>query len=180
MCRLSETHLAAPRKYTMGFEHDARTILSKVLAEGMQHKLNFHVGFEPGFILLEQSLEVYVPVISSGTLAMHGLHNNFLPLLEESVMAIHNAGIYTCKFRAEFGPARFEVAIAPMEAIDGLIYSQEAIRSIASKHVVYAIFRPKPEMTSPYIFQWNPSTRNSSLTNSSPGFSSTCDRCVCS
>jgi glutamine synthetase len=35
-----------------------------------------------------------------------------------------------------------------MEAIDTLIYSQEAIRSIAFKHDVYATFHPKPLLRS--------------------------------
>lgn len=51
------------------------------------------------------------------------------------------------QFHAEFGPAQFEVAIGPlppMEAINALTYSQEAIRSIAFKHDVYATFHPKP------------------------------------
>jgi hypothetical protein len=51
------------------------------------------------------------------------------------------------QFHAEFGPAQFEVAtglLPSMEAIDALICSQEAIRSIAFKHDAYATFHPKP------------------------------------
>jgi glutamine synthetase len=147
MCYLNETHPTAPHKYTMGFEHDPRTILSKVLAEAGQHKLNFLIGFELEFILLEPSMETHAPGTSSGTLKMHSLRNRYLPLLEESVMAIQSAGIDVCKFHAESGPAQFEITtgpLPPMEAIDALIYSQEAIKSVALKHGVYATFHPKP------------------------------------
>jgi Glutamine synthetase, catalytic domain len=71
------------------------------------------------------------------------------------------------QFYAEFGPAQFEVVTGPlplMEAIDTLIHSQEAIRSIALKHDVYVTFHPKPllhrQMAFTCISQWNPLTRN--------------------
>jgi hypothetical protein len=75
------------------------------------------VGFKLEFILLKQSLEVYVLAVS-GTLAMHRLCNKHLPLLEKSVMAIHDADIYTCKFYAEFGPAQFKVATGLLPPTD--------------------------------------------------------------
>src|SRR2546423_8729211 len=56
MCCLNETHPIAPHKYTMGFEHDPRTILSKVVTEATQHNLSFLIGFELEFVLLEQSM----------------------------------------------------------------------------------------------------------------------------
>jgi hypothetical protein len=90
MSYLNRAHPTAPHNCTMAFEHGPHTILSKVLAEAMQHKLNFRVGFKLEFILLEQFLEVYVLVVSSGTLAMRRLRNKCLPLLEESVMPIHS------------------------------------------------------------------------------------------
>jgi hypothetical protein len=62
-----------------------------------------------------QRILVSLPsVISSGTLATHRLRNKYLSLLEESAIAIHNSGIYTCKFRAEFGLAQFEVVTGPL------------------------------------------------------------------
>jgi glutamine synthetase len=51
------------------------------------------------------------------------------------------------QFHAEFGPAQFEVTtgpLPPIEAIEALICSQEALRSIAFKHDAYATFHPKP------------------------------------
>jgi len=51
------------------------------------------------------------------------------------------------QFQAEFEAAQFEVAIGPllpMEAVDALAYSQEAIRSIAFVHDVDTTSHPKP------------------------------------
>jgi glutamine synthetase len=147
MCYLNETHPTAPHKYTMGFEHDPRTILSKVVAEAAEHNLNFLLGFELEFVLLQPSMEAHAPGTSSVILSMHSMRNKYLSLLEESVMAIQRAGIDICKFHTESGPAQFEMTTAPlppMQAIDALIYSQETIKSIAFKHGVYATFHPKP------------------------------------
>lgn len=151
MCFVNETHPTAPHKYTMGFEHDPRTILSKVLAEATQHKLDFLIGFELEFVLLEPSMEALAPGTCAGILSMHSLRNRYLPLLEECVLAIQRAGINICKFHTEAGPAQFEITtgpLPPMQAIDALIYSQETIKSVAFKHGVYATFHPKPLLAS--------------------------------
>ena len=107
MCYLNETHPIKPHKYTMGFEHDPRTMLSKVLEEAEQRKLSFLIGFELEFTLLEQTLETYALPPSSGSLSMQALRNKYLPLLEESVMAIQKAGIDVCKFHAEGSHSQF-------------------------------------------------------------------------
>ena len=124
-------------------------MLSKVLEEADQHKLSFLIGFELEFVLLEQTLETYALPPSSGSLSMQALRNKYLPLLEESVMAIQSAGIDVCKFHAESSHSQFEITtgpLPPMQAVDALIYAQEAIKSTAVKHGVYASFHPKPTL----------------------------------
>jgi glutamine synthetase len=120
MCYLNETHPTAPHKYTMGFEHDLRSILSRVLAEAAKQKLNFLIGFELEFVLLEPSMEALAPGTSSSTLSMHSMRNRYLPLLEESVLAIQSAGIDICKFHSEGGPAQFEITTAPRTPLSSL------------------------------------------------------------
>lgn len=77
----------------------------------------------------------------------HTLRNKYLSLLERISNGNPQRWHRHMQFHAEFGPAQFEVAtgpLLPVEAIDALIYSQEAIRSIAFKHDAYATFHPKP------------------------------------
>lgn len=147
MCCVNETHPTAPHKHTMGFEHDPRTILSRVLAEAAEQKLTFLAGFELEFVLLDPSMEAHAPGTSSGVLSMFAMRNKYLGLLEEAVIAMQSAGIEVCKFHAEGGTGQFEIAtgpLPPMQAIDALIYSQETIKAAALKHGVYATFHPKP------------------------------------
>jgi glutamine synthetase len=170
MCYLNETHPTAPHKYNMGFEHDPRIILSKVLAEAMQHRLNFLVGFELEFILLEQSMEAHAPGASFGTLAIHitqQIPTTARRISNSNPKRRHRRMQIPCRIWAYSIRDRYR-AFATHGAIDPLIYSQEAIRSTAFKYGIYATFHPNHystvnrEMASTCISQWNPPTKNSS------------------
>lgn len=110
------------------------------------------IGFEIEFVLLNQDSAIDKPFDRvSAYSTMAGLRGIYLTIIEETVEAMEAAGIKTYHFHAE-AIDQLEIALEPLppiEAIDALMYTQEALRTIALRHGLKATTSPKPVLNGP-------------------------------
>jgi glutamine synthetase len=134
-----------------GFRRCPRTRLREFTesAKG-KHNLDFLVGFEIEFFILEASTDV-LPAGPVKTFPMifnpASLRNKYTPIVAEIVLALTKVGILVRQFHTEGGSGMYEIStepLPPLEAADALIYSQEAIRTICFNHGLHATMHPKP------------------------------------
>ena len=113
-----------------------------------KHNMDFLVGVEVEFFIMDESLGGPQPVKTVGNVySTASLHNKYLPILEEIVNSISRAGIEVRQFHSEGTPGLFEISLeplAPLQSGDALIYCKEAIKTICLKHGLLATMFPKP------------------------------------
>ena len=134
-----------------GFRRCPRTRLREFTeAAKEKHNLDFLVGFEIEFYILEASTDVLPSgPVKTNTVVFSpaSLRNKYTPVLAEIVQALTKVGIWVRQFHSEGGSGMFEIStepLPPLEAADALIYSQEAIRTICFNHGLHATMHPKP------------------------------------
>ncbi|TVY78368.1 Protein fluG [Lachnellula suecica] len=136
------------------WERDPRSILQNALERAQKSlQLRFLVGFELEFYLADQTnRENSRPVHQFdqfyGAAALRD--DRVLAVLEECVQSLLRAGIKATHFHGEIGHGMFEIPtgpLRPIEAVDTLVYSKEAIKTIALKHGFNATFFPKPVLS---------------------------------
>ncbi|KAI1502915.1 protein fluG [Biscogniauxia marginata] len=135
------------------FARCPRHLLSKVLRQFQtEHQSNFLLGFEIEFVLLDDEDNLVSALDRIGAYSLTaGLRGRNLTMMEEIVSALEAAGISVYHFHVEI-PDQLEIALAPMppmEAIDALMFAQEAIRAIGIRHDVRASLAPKPVLKGP-------------------------------
>jgi len=132
------------------WEYCPRNILlrvSKILME--EFNLVMNAGFENEFYLLRNILrkgvEQWVPIDSSQYCCSSGF-DGVSPIMQEILLCLHSMGIIVEQMHAESGNGQFEIALEHARcthSADNLIFSREAIRSVARKHGLLATFLPK-------------------------------------
>ena len=133
------------------WKRDPRTLLQNALqlAEAT-YGLKFLVGFELEFFLIDKTnRDASRPVEFLdqfyGAAALRD--DRVIAVLEKCMRSLLNAGIKATHFHTEIGKAMFEIPTDPLraiEAVDALIFSKEAIQTIAKRHGFIATFYPKP------------------------------------
>ncbi|KAF9480603.1 glutamine synthetase/guanido kinase [Pholiota conissans] len=116
--------------------------------------VEFLVGFENEFILLQNDLEGIEPV---GTYAFSSSSSLRTGALETRVMdkiarAVQASGIELQMYHGEGAPGQYEVItgpLTPLEAADALIHTREIIYNIAASHGLRATFAPRVFTTAP-------------------------------
>ncbi|KAF8954897.1 hypothetical protein BDZ97DRAFT_1862383 [Flammula alnicola] len=125
-----------------------RTILRRVVENAKEIAgIEFLVGFETEFILLESTLPVKAvnqhgwcnaPALPSGTKEAQ--------VMEEISEALTLSGVELQMYHAEAAPGQYEVVtgpLPPLQAADALIHTRETIFNIASKHGLRATLAPR-------------------------------------
>ena len=133
------------------WKRDPRTMLRNAL-QLAEESLNLHflVGFELEFVLIDKTnREASRPVKTLnqfyGAAALRD--DRVMAVLEECMRSLLKAGIKATHFHSEIGKGMFEIPTCPLralEAVDTLIYSKEAVQTIAERHGFIATFYPKP------------------------------------
>ncbi|XP_047316540.1 protein fluG-like [Impatiens glandulifera] len=124
--------------------------VSKILKD--EFNLEMIAGFENEFYLLKNvkrdGKEDWVPFDVS-PYSSSSSFDAASPILHEVITVLQTLNIPVEQLHAEAGKGQFEVAlgyIACTKAADNLIYTREAIRSIARKHGLLATFVPKYDL----------------------------------
>jgi glutamine synthetase len=130
-----------------------RALLSTVLTEAKkEYKLEFLVGFEVEFTLLDANLDPYESIDPiTGAWLMNGLRGGNLKAVEKVIRILQVAGIHVQTFHTE-GEYQLEIATGPMEpiqAIDAFVYTQETIRNVFSEQGIRVILAPLATNVSP-------------------------------
>lgn len=135
-----------------GFARCPRRLLLDVLNRQPQD-VNFMMGFEIEFVLLNEDLEISKPFDGlAGYSMLAGLRGKTLDIVEEIIEALEASGISIYHVHTE-ATDQLEIALspeAPMQAIDELMYAQETIKGVFMRHGVKATLSPRP------VFQSSP------------------------
>ena len=130
------------------FSQCPRHLLNSVL-QGFQENQESKVlvGFEIEFVLLDALSNIPSTVDPIGGISVTaGLRGDTLVLLEEIVSALEASDIAVYHFHTE-AQHQLEVStepMAPMQAIDALMYTHETIKAISVRHGVKATMTPRP------------------------------------
>ena len=135
------------------WRRDPRKILDDVLQRAKKEfGMDFLAGFEIEFHLTDKmNREASQPVdfISQCYSAAALRDDRVLAVLDESMQAIREAGIDATHYHSEYGRGIFEIPLGPLrpiEAVDALLFSKEAIKTVAKRHGFSATCHPKPEL----------------------------------
>ncbi|EQL28330.1 hypothetical protein BDFG_08943 [Blastomyces dermatitidis ATCC 26199] len=130
-----------------------RNFLYEVLAAfEAQYQSTLLMGFEIEFVLLDESSNLaqsFDRLVGSSMTA--GLRTENLVIMEEIVASLELSGIEIYHFHTET-INQFEVALsplAPIQAIDALMMTQETIRTICIRHGLQATMTPRPVFNGP-------------------------------
>jgi glutamine synthetase len=114
----------------------------------IDHDIDFLVGVEVEFMIMEESQGGLQPAkMVDNVYSTASLNNKYLPVLEEIVNSISQAGIEVRQFHSEGSTGLFEISLeplSPLQSADALIYSKEAIKTTCFKHGLRATMFPKP------------------------------------
>ena len=146
MCSVKEQSRNFP-----AWKRDPRTLLRNALqlAEEKWH-MDFLVGFELEFLLIDnknRNASRPVEFLNQFYSAAALRDDRVLAVLEECMRSLLKAGIEATHFHSEGGKGMFEIPTGPLraiEAVDALIYSKEAVQTIAKRHGFTATCYPKP------------------------------------
>ncbi|KAF2739369.1 glutamine synthetase/guanido kinase [Polyplosphaeria fusca] len=123
-----------------------RSALDRVLSHAVSSANSLRLGLEVEFVVLppDRDTSCHPDSITSNS-ATSGLRSNsVLAALEETVAMLEESGVAVQDFHAE-GPLQLEIAtgpLAPLEAVDALIYTQETVRSVFARHGLVATMAP--------------------------------------
>ncbi|CAH2064248.1 unnamed protein product, partial [Thlaspi arvense] len=124
--------------------------VTKVLKD--EFDLVMNAGFENEFYLLKnvvrEGKEEYVP-FDFGPYCSSSSYDAASPIFHEIVPALESLNITVEQFHAESGKGQFEISLGHTVsslAADNLVYTREAIRSVARKHGLLATFVPKYDL----------------------------------
>ncbi|KAM3069505.1 hypothetical protein ACMFMF_008722 [Clarireedia jacksonii] len=149
MCHVHEGNL---NEGVLGFVRDPRHRLIQLLEEVKEEQgVEFLVGHEIEFFICEPPTADSVPTKPVHTDKLTGAlsctRNRYLSILEEIVTILMDSGVAVREFHAEGNSGFFEISLDPLppvQSVDELMYARETIRTICSKHGLYATMHPKP------------------------------------
>jgi len=145
MCFVKEGGMVNGR----GFQRCPRSRLREICSSTKQnHGVEFLMGAEVEFFIFDDSTGTPTPIDTVPNIfAAASINNNYLPILEEIVESIQDAGIEVRQFHTEGSPGFFEIStepLPPVQSADALVYCHEAIRNICRKHGLRGTVFPKP------------------------------------
>lgn len=135
------------------FGMDARANLRRIVSEAKsKHKLEFMTGFEIEVAYLNpQDDEFFTSAYSQGPTGLHiagATHRSALwPVVNETTIALADAGIFVESSHKEFGSPQWEYVLppyGPVESVDAYLFATETIKNIAHKHGLVASMYPTP------------------------------------
>ncbi|KAF9451041.1 glutamine synthetase/guanido kinase [Macrolepiota fuliginosa MF-IS2] len=129
-----------------------RTKLKDIVLEAADAGVEFLVGFESEFILLESTN----PIRTANThqwSGSRGISSGLIEaqVLEEIVDSLIQSGIKVEIYHPELAPGQYEIVtgpLPPLEAADALVHTRESIMNTAARHKLHATFAPRVTMTS--------------------------------
>ncbi|KAL0958313.1 hypothetical protein HGRIS_000458 [Hohenbuehelia grisea] len=124
-----------------------RTLVRRITDEAKSLGIDFLVGFETEFILLKSAAQIE-PVNNHGWSYSSSLRTGSteLSVMEEIARTLEQSGIELEAWHAEASPGQYEVVtgpLPPIQAIDNLVHTREAIYNIAHKHGLHATLAPR-------------------------------------
>lgn len=140
------------------WKRDPRTLLQQALQRAEEnYQMQFLVGFEVEFVLLDNTNRTSTRPVETlnqfyGAAAVRD--DRVMAVLEECMRSLLSAGINATHFHSEIGQGMFEIPTGPLralDAIDALVYSKEAIQTIANRHGFTASCYPKPVPTPSHL-----------------------------
>ena len=149
MCFVDEG-MAAGNVYT-GTISCPRSILKRAMESAKSDGLEFLIGFETEFILLDKTRSDLEPTgitaPTSWCVAAAMQHDGVSECIEEIATCILDSGIKLLAFHSEGGVGAYEFVTAPtstMEAIDEQIYIRQTIQTISRRCGFRATLYPAP------------------------------------
>jgi glutamine synthetase len=132
-----------------GYRRCPRSRLQEICSSTKEkHGIEFLVGAEIEFFIFDDSTGTPTPIDTvPNVFAAASINNKYLPILEEIVESIQDAGIEVRQFHTEGSPGFFEIStepLAPLQSADALVYCHEAIKNICRKHGLRGTVFPKP------------------------------------
>lgn len=134
------------------FDMDARANLRRLVAEAKEKsQLEFQLGFEIEVVYLKPDQEER---FASAGNSIGGIHlasatarSELWPVINETTVALAEAGILVESSHKEYGNSQWEYALppfAPVESVDAYVFAVETIKNIACKHGLDATVFPVP------------------------------------
>jgi glutamine synthetase len=149
MCFVDEGIAMGP--VTSGTASCPRTILKRAIEDAKSANLDFLVGFETEFVLLDKEKSEDEPTAidtpSTWGAAAAMLAEGVSECLENIATCLLDSGIKLLVFHSEGGKGLYEFVTAPlgvMEAVDEQIYLRQAIQTISRQHGFKATMYPAP------------------------------------
>ncbi|RYP71134.1 hypothetical protein DL771_005068 [Monosporascus sp. 5C6A] len=141
-----------------------RTLLRKTLEKAASHGLDFLLGFEIEFLVLERNpdsaagpTDRYRPLRSSDGHAWSAARavadwgaagpGAFGTAVDEILGGLDAAGIEVEQFHPESAPGQFELVLGPLpalEACDALLHARQILEAAAARHGFRVTLHPKP------------------------------------
>ncbi|KAL4420619.1 hypothetical protein ABPG75_010275 [Micractinium tetrahymenae] len=135
-----------------------RTALRRVLGRAQErHGLTLQLGFELEFYLFHKPEKGEVggstgrggvpPPLDGSNYCSASALDAAAPVLSEMVTTLASFGISVDQLHPESGPGQFEISLAhapAAQAVDALLFAQQAVAAVAAKHSLLASFLPKP------------------------------------
>ncbi|KAI0395772.1 glutamine synthetase [Xylariaceae sp. FL0594] len=136
-----------------------RTTLQKIVQLAAARGLEFLLGFEIEFVVLERTRagkgpEKYRKLQNDGhswaiarPLADWGNPDSFATAIDEILTALDQAGIAVRQFHTEGAPGQYELVLPPLppvESCDTLLYTRQVIESVAARYGYRATLHPRP------------------------------------
>ncbi|KAI8959625.1 glutamine synthetase/guanido kinase [Daldinia sp. FL1419] len=135
-----------------------RTILRKAVQKAADQGLNFILGFEVEFLVMEynatKSGEKFQTLRSDGhswsvsrAFADWGREGSFATAVDEILDSLDAAGIEVDQFHPESAPGQFELVLSPLpplEACDNLLHARQILESVSARHGFRVTLYPKP------------------------------------
>ncbi|KAI1259215.1 hypothetical protein F5Y18DRAFT_410703 [Xylariaceae sp. FL1019] len=134
-----------------------RTILSNALSRASASNLDFLIGFEMEFTVLERTghpKNKYRMISHDGhawstarALATWGAEGSFNTAADEILSALEAAGIEVEQYHAEAAPGQYEIVLPPLpplEACDTLLHTRQIVESTAARAGFRVTLHPRP------------------------------------
>ena len=132
-----------------------RSLLSQAVELGAEHGLDFLFGFEIEFLLVDRldrsaGPNRYATLQTDGhawSVSRYSADPKIAKLLKDIVSTLEESGIYVDQVHAESANGQFEIVLPPLppiQAVDTLLHSRDAISALATAAGYKMTLHPKP------------------------------------
>lgn len=147
MCEISESFTPGdPESFKLC---PRRALVNTIKRAKDVHGLDVLVGFELEFMIVKMTEENRFNLFgsSSGCYTVAGLRHPAYELVEECVAALIDHGVEVQAVHTEGREGQYEISLgprSPVEAVEEMLFAQDMIKTIVSKHGYHATMAPKP------------------------------------